>query len=248
MSALQTLQSKPNPLHPLMYDILRLAYFLIMNRKIHISMHWIPSHIGIEYNEKVDDWDKKGTLKEFIDFVIPPTVGQIRSTIKRCNKRTTLEEFKAIISSPDNSANVRTLPGLVQRYCKVNPKISPQSQLSGKPRVQRDINRLRLGVDSLCYTHKTYMVCGYCKLRFTPEHYLCACPVTSTQQFLQCLTPEEHSLADSEIAPIVLHRLSKEQYIKPMSIALSKLYISITCKNRNHGKIEYEYIKIPSAL
>ena len=92
------------------------------------------------------------------------------------------------------------------------------------------------------------MVCGYCKLRFTPEHYLCTCPVTSSQQFLQCLTPEEHSLTDSEIAPIVLRRLSKEQSIKMISIALSKFPISITCKNRNHGKIDYDYIKIPSAL
>jgi ribonuclease HI len=100
MSALQTLQSQPSTLDPLTYDIIRLALYLKVNRKISISMHWIPSHIGLEYNEKVDDWAKKGTLKDTIDFVIPATVGQIKSTLKRIIKQTTLEELNNIISSP----------------------------------------------------------------------------------------------------------------------------------------------------
>ena len=248
MSALQTLQCKPNPLDSLTYDILRLSHFLIVNRKISISMHWIPSHIGIEYNEKVDDWAKQGTLKDIIDFVVPSTVGQVKSTIKRYIKQTTLEELNSIISSPVANPNVRTLPALVTRYLQVNPKLSPQSQLSPSPRVQRDINRLRLGVDSWCYAHLTYMVCNYCKLRFTPEHYLCTCPVTSSHIFLQCLTPEEHSLDYKDMAPIILHKLCKEQYIKPLSNALVKYPISIKCENRNHRKIDYDFIKIPSGM
>jgi ribonuclease HI len=71
MAALLTIQSKPNVLDPLTYDIVRLAKFLIFNRKMDIIMHWIPSHIGIEYNEKVDDWAKQGSCKSSIDFVVP---------------------------------------------------------------------------------------------------------------------------------------------------------------------------------
>ena len=69
MSALQTLQAKPDPLDSLTVDILKLAKYLVSNRNVHISMHWVPSHIGIIYNEIVDDWAKKGTLKKEIDFL-----------------------------------------------------------------------------------------------------------------------------------------------------------------------------------
>ena len=246
MSALQTLQSQPNPLDPLTYDIIRLARYLTVNREISISMHWIPSHIGLEYNEKVDVWAKQGTLKDTIDFVIPATVGQVKSTIKRTVKQTTLRELNSIISSP--GTNARTLPSLVRRYLQVNPKLTPQSQQSPLPRVQRDINRLRLGVDSWCYTHQTYMVCSYCKLRFTPEHYLCTCPVTSLNIFLQCLTPEELSLEYNEMAPIIIQKLCKKQYMKAISTALIKYPINITCENRNHRKIDYDFIRIPAGL
>jgi len=246
MSALQTLQSQPSTLDPLTYDIVRLALYLTVNRKISISMHWIPSHIGLEYNEKVDDWAKQGTLKDTIDFVIPATVGQIKSTLKRRIKQTTLEELNTIVSSP--GTNARTLPTLVKRYLQVNPRLSQQTQLSSHPRVQRDINRLRLGVDSWCYTHKTHTICSYCKLRFTPEHYLCTCPVTSSNMMLQCLTPEEHSLDYSEMAPVIIQKLSKTEYIKVLSKALIKYPISITCMSPNHRKIDYDFIKVPAGL
>ena len=134
------------------------------------------------------------------------------------------------------------------RYLQVNPKLSPQSQLSPSHRVQSDINRLRLGVDSWCYAHQTYMMCSYCKLRFTPEHYLCTCPVTSSHIILQCLTSEEHSLNYNEMAPIIIQKLCKEQYIQPILTALIKYPISITCKNRNHRKINYDFIRVPSGL
>ena len=130
----------------------------------------------------------------------------------------------------------------------MNPRLSLQTQLSSHPRVQRDINRLRLGVDSWCYTHKTHTICSYCKLRFTPEHYLCTCPVTSSNMMLQCLAPEEHSLDYSEMAPVIIQKLSKTQYIKVLSNALIKYPISITCMSPNHRKIDYDFIRVPAGL
>ncbi len=248
MAALLSIQSKPNILDPLTYDIVRLAAFLVSNRKIDIIMHWIPSHIGIEYNERVDDWAKQGSCKSSIDFVVPCTVGQIKSAIKRSNKNAMAAEFRTM-SNSFNAPNPKSrLPELIQWYRNVNPKLSPQTQLSSNPKIQRDINRLRLGVDSWCYIHQTYMICGYCKLQFTPEHYLCICPVTASDQFLQCLTPEELALPFKEIAPMLLYKFAKPQYVGSLLKVLSKHPISIECKNRNHGKINYDYISIPSAL
>ena len=248
MAALLSIQSKPNILDPLTYDIVRLAAFLVSNRKIDIIMHWIPSHIGIEYNEKVDEWAKQGTSKSSIDFEIPCTVGQIKSLIKRTGKKSVKTEFSRMANSFTPSNPSSKLPELAQWYRNVNPKLAPQIQISSNPKIQRDINRLRLGVDSWCFIHQTYMKCGYCKLQFTREHYLCICPVTASDQFLQSLTPEEHALPDKEIAAILLYRFSKPQYAGPLLKALSKYPISIECKNRNHGKINYDYTSIPPAL
>ena len=157
-------------------------------------------------------------------------------------------EFSTMANSFTPSNPSSKLPELAQWYRNVNPKLAPQIQISSNPKIQRDINRLRLGVDSWCFIHQTYMKCGYCKLQFTREHYLCICPVTASDQFLQSLTPEEHALPDKEIAAILLYRFSKPQYAGPLLKALSKYPISIECKNRNHGKINYDYTSIPPAL
>ena len=101
---------------------------------------------------------------------------------------------------PMHKKNGHRPTGYTQYLAVPPPKLAPQIQISSNPKIQRDINRLRLGVDSWCFIHQTYMKCGYCKLQFTREHYLCICPVTASDQFLQTLTPEEHALPDKEIA------------------------------------------------
>ena len=123
---------------------------------------------------------------------------------------------------PMHKKNGHRPTGYTQYLAVPPPKLAPQIQISSNPKIQRDINRLRLGVDSWCFIHQTYMKCGYCKLQFTREHYLCICPVTASDQFLQTLTPEEHALPDKEIAAILLYRFSKPQYAGSLLKTLSK--------------------------
>ena len=174
-------------------------------------------------------------------------MGQIKSNIKRCLKNSIAEKLRSLACQESNQ-NISSLPALISRYLKVNPSLTPQQQLSIHPSIQRDINRLRLGVDSWCYAHQVQTTCSYCNLPFSQEHYLATCPVTSSHKFLQCLSIEEHDLEYTDIVPIMLNRLSREQNGHHLIKALLKYPIDIFCQHPEHGSINYNFIKIPSGL
>ena len=90
MAAILELQRTiPDPLNPLVYDTLKLIHQLCLSNNISITIHWIPSHIGIYFNELVDHLAKEGSKLAYITLVVPATVGQIKATIKRYTKNKT---------------------------------------------------------------------------------------------------------------------------------------------------------------
>jgi len=249
MAAIQQLQSRHlDPLNPLVYDTLKLFHHLLVNKNISVTIYWIPSHIGIKYNELVDRTANEWSNKTNITLNLPVTVGQIKAGIKRFFKIQTLSKLESIGNSsanlPTNSLAFRT-----KQYLVINPTVKPQPQVSSKPQIQKDINRLRLATNTWCCSqHQTPMSCSYCSLPFTPAHYLITCPVTSSGNYKQCLSPDEHSYKYPDMNSLILNRLSKMEESSILTSGLSKRPIKTFCPCPDHGESSDSFILIPRAL
>ncbi|XP_072403065.1 uncharacterized protein [Diabrotica undecimpunctata] len=70
------------PTHKIIQNIKSMLYYL-QNKNINIHFHWIPSHIGISGNEKVDALAVKTTSNERIDIIKQIPVTDIYRNIKQ---------------------------------------------------------------------------------------------------------------------------------------------------------------------
>ena len=252
MAAMHSLQkTDPDPLDSLVFDILQVANDLYLHKKIHITVYWIPSHMGIEFNEMVDQSAKDASQKCEIDLVVPPTIGQVKSYIKRHQKARFKLEFQNLATENTTvRAPTSTITNLAQQYLSVNPSLAGQQQITTCPNLQRDINRLRMDADKWCYQHKSSMRCSYCELPFSSSHYLLTCPATASHshEIMQCLTPSEHDLTFKDMSSVILRKLSTTVNASPLCALIKRYPIRIYCEFPEHGDIPYFFSTIPTGL
>jgi hypothetical protein len=245
-AAIQSLQAtKKDPTDQQSSDILDLAQKLKATQNLSLTLHWIPSHIGIPGNEQVDALVKQALSYSQISTSLPPTLGQVKSSIRRYLKLRTTAHFKKRAEEvvTPNSHGIQ-----YAQYLALNPSLRPQLGFSYPPSVSRTLNRLRLDTDSWCYTHSHPNRCSYCQDLFSPSHYLLFCPVTRSAEFSEQLTTEEHSLSSEEQAILILKRLDSNPFGTSWTKKIQKHPLQVTCAHPEHGTIPNTAISIPNGL
>ena len=214
-------------------------------RHLSFILHWVPSHIGIPGNEKVDALVKRALSYAQINISLPPSFGQIKSTIRRHLKRQTASHFKKRAEEvvPTDSHGIQ-----FASYLALNPTLKPQSGLPHPPSVSRTLNRLRLDTESWCYIHTHPTQCSYCQDTFSPSHYLLDCPVTSSSNFREQLTVEEYSLPLHEQAILIMKRLETNPFGTRWVESIQKHPLHVTCAHPEHVTIPNSWIHIPKGL
>jgi ribonuclease HI len=141
-----------------------------------ISFSWLPSHSGIAHNDAADEEARRALERPIIDIQVPSSMSSIKETTKFKAK----SELHADIHIASITNNTRH-----SRYTEINPTLKPPDfkQLTRKQSVI--LSRTRLHTFNRCH-HGDLAMCAYCgdEVRLTPEHYLAACPVTSTKHKL----------------------------------------------------------------
>ena len=227
-AAIKTLQrSSPDPFDQMSTRIVESLSKLMSVAGFHLTIHWIPSHIGISGNEKADQICEKARSFEHITYHVPMSLGQVKSIARRYF----VEKLKTQILSSTSET--------VLNYIKINPSLKPQGDLTSNPLVQLWINRLRLETEGYCYIHSTRQVCFFCRETFTAAHFLVECPVSANSSFRECLTEEEHSFHPSIQAQRILSKLINPRSLEIFSRCILKRPPKVACNNPQHGLIKY---------
>ena len=238
MPALLTIsQYKLDPLavqaHLIWHDIT----ILELKPSFHLTFHWLPSHVGIEGNERADFKAKQGLGLPEITHPTPPTIGQIRSKIRAVIRMKTQNWFS---SHPSESA--------YSRYRIVNPSLSHPDMPVMDPIIQQWVNRLRVDSDVSCYQHDTLNTCVYCNFPFSAGHYLLECPISASPDFCEPLTEQEFSLPNQLKAPIILAKITKIGSFHFLKKGLIKHPPKIKCPHPEHGLLSSFQMNLPMGL
>ena len=176
---------------------------------------------------------------------LPPSLGQVKSTIRCHLKGQTTSHFKKkaeeVVGTDSHGIQFAS-------YLALNPSLKPQSGSPHPPSVSRTLNRLRLDTDSWCYTHTHPKQCSYCQDTFSPSHYLLGCSVTSSPNFSEQLSIDEHSLPLQEQAILILKRLETNPFGTRWVESIQKHPLHVTCAHPEHGTIPNSWIFIPNGL
>ena len=171
MQALQQNKIKENKV--LIKDILYLLH-QHKNTNRHVTINWIPSHIGIPGNDKADELAKTTKHIDQVQIHIQPTISQIKSQLTPKLRTQIQEEIRTQARAGSFSCNW---------YLKAT-ELTPHLVNKHTPRkLAVIIHRLRLG-----YKANWQMIdiaareCNYCN--HSPDepllHYLLECPQTAT--------------------------------------------------------------------
>ncbi len=128
--------------------------------------------------------------------MVPVSVGQVNSKIRSVFSKKLVKKIKNLVHKP-----------VYQKYLTINPTVKPLDIAWTNPVLQQWVNRLRMGSDEWCYQHDTPNRCGYCADEFSAAHYLIGCPVTSSNDFLECLSEPDFCLPPDKKATIMLTQI-----------------------------------------
>ena len=163
-----------------------------------VEIHWIPSHIGLDGNERADELANEGLSHDKIDIEIKKTCNQQTREMHRNEQssfREVLEAEKIESRALSWLANINNLQPWTNR-----PKL-PQS-------IAKQVNALRLGVKPHTYENREWIAlkCRYCKQTdMTPLHYLAECPELDThRRDISLAADAENTLTNRELAATIL--------------------------------------------
>ena len=142
---------------------------ILQNRRVRITMNWIPSHVGYIWNDRVDELAKQGAVQA-LTMVQPPNISY--STAKRAIAIATQSVMQEHWDT--HTTNLR----------KYKPKLIPTPYTNiGTPLEIRFRTRAKLGNDPLNHSqfrfsnHVSDTHCPFCiGVDETVDHFLCKCP------------------------------------------------------------------------
>ena len=162
LSCLQAIRSH-SPENPLIVTIRNKLVSLRENGKF-VTLVWVPSHVGIQGNERADS-----AAKSALDFNVT-------------NFKAYFKDFKPLINRhlKDRWQRAWTELALLNKLCKVMPELSEQEFVLGLSRKEQSVlARCRIG-----HTHLTHSYllrgeeapeCVSCQAHLSVEHILVGC-------------------------------------------------------------------------
>jgi hypothetical protein len=196
MAALQILQTH-NPTHyaETAQQVWDEALHL-HKQNINITLHWIPSHVGICGNEEADRLAKVATDLDYL-HTCEQTIGALARQID--NKTKDIID-KAYRQYKNTNTGTWYLNTTVQ-----------QNKILHNRFIDTQIRLLRCNSYTLNFRDPgRHNKCQECGGRFGPTHYLIDCPSLPTvrHNIKQKLLPAQHSLPAAEQAKFILRRAS----------------------------------------
>ena len=204
-SAVQALQmTKVKENKSIIKDIQHLLYqHKTTNR--HVSINWIPSHIGIHGNDKADELAKTTKYIENVQIKIQPTISQIKLKIAPAIKTKMQEEVKNQVSLGSQSSF----------WYKHATDLLPHPVAKDMSRkLAVTIHRLRLGYKANWQIIQgNNRPCNYCDE--TPDspllHYLLECPHTASlrgNQVLPIIQDPNSTLAAAKLSKDIIEDIN----------------------------------------
>lgn len=159
-AALQAIQ------HPWPHDnvnlitSIRLLASQLQDRGTYITLTWIPGHAQIHGNELADAAAKRATSRPAHDIAIPPSMTQVKQSIKKRIKH---------LHSAEHAAEVENSSPSATWYSHATNGRALDLTPSTHPRVRADVHRLRLGYPCLSELQEDNPP-TFCTLCETPTH------------------------------------------------------------------------------
>ena len=140
--------------------------------KYRLSVHWIPSHIGVPGNERADQLAKEISEKTEEENPVPPALDPVPHGVALMKIRESIVEkwmdwTRSRLATRENIQR--------QFYIKVNPDLKPFFHPEELNRAEEQLlTLLRLNTPAICWC-QAYNLCHYCKAQWTTTHYLLDC-------------------------------------------------------------------------
>ncbi|XP_068234183.1 uncharacterized protein [Palaemon carinicauda] len=103
-SSMQALQQEKNKENKVLLANIKTLLYQHNERGRHVTLNWIPSHIGIPVNEKADELAKSTRHIESVQVYIQPALQQIKNKIKPQLKENLIKELHKWIGNGSPSA------------------------------------------------------------------------------------------------------------------------------------------------
>ena len=165
LSALQSLEAYDD-MTPVHHEI-RYCLYQLYSLGIPITICWIPSHVGVPGNEKVDRLAKEALSHMEVDFPLKPSIHDLNKFLEEL----ILNEWQTKWESDTKGRS----------YYKIQPKTSFKVKYSDiHKEKQTAITRLRLGKcrlnDVLFLLHqRDNDLCDFCYIKENVSHFLLDC-------------------------------------------------------------------------
>jgi len=171
------------------------SVFALSQRGSLTTLHWVPSHINIEGNERADTLANEAT-----------------NLTKIIHAEQTPGAYKHMITKFLHRPN----SDLAKAKSWYNNTIVPGIHLINNRLADIQIRRLRCWVYTRAFFGiNNQALCSHCNQNFDPIHYLINCPAfpACRQTLKQLLTPAQHNLTDTEKAAIIIRTVTATPHI-----------------------------------
>ena len=185
MSGLLALKSNKNIDHLWIISNIQKMYIILKEQNKSINFMWVPSHIGIQGNEMVDQVasilqreSREEVPYHVIDVAPPPSIKDFKNYTKCMITKNWIKSINW---------------GSRKHYSDMNPEYKAPNIDHMKRLTQIRIIHLRADINKLCSFRCTNL-CSYCGENFSTEHYLLHCPHTSKYKDMLTLGLEPHQV------------------------------------------------------
>ena len=195
-SAMQALQSKAvTENKALIVEVKSLLYqHKEANRMV--TINWIPSHIGINGNEKADELAKSTKFINNVQIQIQPTKSQVKTMLIPKLKTNMIEDIRKHAAQGSPSA----------KWYLLATDLIPHNVAKNTPRKEAVIiHRLRLGYKANWeIVERTNRPCNHCdeETDLPLLHYLLDCPFTASLRGGRILPGIDHPHSSTEAAKL----------------------------------------------
>lgn len=169
IEAINSLNTNPQTLTKTYSEITtQIRNKIAINQHLTIQLIWIPSHIGIIGNERIDHHTKIAADNDIIDINQPNDLNELTSKIEQF----IINEWQIEYDLKPQAKTYKTYEPLVST--KIKTKLIPRNN-------QRKLTRLKLGRCNLNFYqfqngfHKDGL-CSHCKVPENIDHHILDCP------------------------------------------------------------------------